>query len=147
MTQGDLICIRCGRAGHVSASCPHPLPPVHVINAVVPIRIVSEANSRDHWRVVARRKKEHAQATAWTLKAHRPPQAERLTVTLTRIGVKTLDTDNLAGGFKGTRDAVAAWLGIDDGSSRIDWRYAQRTGKTGEYAAEIHIEWSEEAHV
>lgn len=144
MTYGEKQCLRCGQSGHVSASCPQPVQPAtHVISVVAPIRIESEANRRDHYMAVARRKREQAHAVGWVLRGHRAPAADALTVTLTRIGARALDSDNLAGGFKATRDAVARWLGIDDGSSRIEWRYAQRTGKPREYAAAIDIEWTE----
>lgn len=36
-----------------------------------------------------------------------------------------LDTDNLAGAMKPLRDALAAWLGLDDGDPRVHWRYTQ----------------------
>ena len=65
-----------------------------------------------------------------------------LTITLTRIGPRTLDDDNLAGGFKHVRDGVADWLGIDDGDKRLTWRYEQRKGAPKEYAAEVRIESS-----
>ncbi len=38
---------------------------------------------------------------------------------------RQLDTDNLVGGFKPLRDAIAASLGIDDGDKRIRWEYGQ----------------------
>lgn len=36
MTQGEHICLRCGRAGHVSASCPQPLPQAGIIVGIDP---------------------------------------------------------------------------------------------------------------
>lgn len=60
--------------------------------------------------------------------AHTP---RRLIVTLTRVGPRTLDTDNLAGALKGVRDGVADALGIDDGDPRITWCYDQRKGTYG----------------
>ena len=35
---------------------------------------------------------------------------------------------------------VADWLGIYDGSKRLKWLYAQRKGKPGQYAAEVHVD-------
>ncbi len=46
-------------------------------------------------------------------------------VTFVRYGKRALDDDNLAGSCKPIRDAVAAWLGIDDGDPRIRWEYGQ----------------------
>lgn len=117
----------------------------HVICVLVPVRIESEANRREHWRTVAARAKAHrwgavwgleAASSRWEMNTPQPP----LTITLTRIGPRTLDDDNLASGFKAFRDGVADWLGIDDGDKRLTWRYAQRKGKPKEYAAEVTIE-------
>lgn len=115
-----------------------------VICVLAPVRIVSEANCRDHWRKKAQRVAGHRRAAFFALSGHQKPRGEA-TITLTRIGPKTLDTDNLAGGFKGTRDGIADWLGIDDGDKRLTWRYGQRKGKPKEYAAEIVIESDIEA--
>ncbi len=60
-------------------------------------------------------------------------------VALTRIAPRDLDTDNLASGLKAVRDGVADALGVDDGSSRIEWRYAQERGRPGEYAVRVEI--------
>lgn len=118
----------------------------HVICVLVPVRIESEANRREHWRTVAKRKAWHRlHANAVLLmelgyRAHWWEVAPPMTITLTRIGPRTLDDDNLASGFKAFRDGVADWLGIDDGDKRLTWRYAQRKGKPKEYAAEVTIE-------
>jgi hypothetical protein len=61
-------------------------------------------------------------------------------ITLTRIAPRALDSDNLASGLKAARDGVADALGVDDGSSRIEWRYAQQRGKAGEYAVRVEIQ-------
>jgi hypothetical protein len=114
----------------------------HVIFVRVPIRIVSEANRRDHWRTSARRH-HHQRVEAFTALrvAHGPnDDAGPHMITLVRIAPRALDDDNLAAGFKAARDGVADWLKIDDGDKRLTWRYEQRKGKPGEYAAEIVIE-------
>lgn len=49
-------------------------------------------------------------------------------VTLVAVRQKRLDDDNLAGGFKALRDAIAESLGIDDGDERIEWIYRQQVG-------------------
>lgn len=51
-----------------------------------------------------------------------------LRVTLIAVRQKRLDDDNLAGGFKALRDAIADSLGIDDGDERIEWIYRQQVG-------------------
>lgn len=38
---------------------------------------------------------------------------------------RLLDSDNLVGGGKALRDAIAASLGLDDGDRRVKWNYHQ----------------------
>ena len=75
MTQGDLICIRCGQRGHVLAQCKQPIieGPVSMLTVLVPIRIESEANRREHYYKVHDRKRAHAHAVGWVMKQHKPP--------------------------------------------------------------------------
>lgn len=108
----------------------------------LPIRIESEANLREHWSKKANRARAQRMATHYTLKTRSvttPDTSQPLVVTLTRIAPRALDTDNLARGFKAVRDAVAAWLGIDDGSDRIEWRYGQEKGLPRVYEARLTI--------
>lgn len=57
----------------------------------------------------------------------------RFVISLVRFGPGTLDDDNLAGGFKPLRDAIAIELGIDDRDGRVRWEYGQieTRGPTG----------------
>lgn len=93
--------------------------------------VVSEANQRCHWTVRANR---FASQKATLLVAltsvgwAKSPPFDRAEVTLTRLGGRGLDSDNLAGSFKAVRDALADWLGVDDGSDRVAWHYGQRPG-------------------
>lgn len=41
---------------------------------------------------------------------------------------KLIDDDNLAGGCKSLRDAIARKLGVDDGDPRVSWEYRQLVG-------------------
>lgn len=99
------------------------------VSFVLPIRIVSEANQREHWAVRNKRKRAQQEAVhlAWPM-----PRSWRISlpcnVKLTRMGPKRLDPDNLAGGFKHVQDAVAAELGVDDGDPGVHWVYEQLTG-------------------
>ena len=80
----------------------------------------------------AKRAKGHREAAFLMLKRYRRTfHGAILTITLTRIGIRKLDGDNLQRSFKSTRDGVADALGIDDGSDRIEWKYAQEKGKYG----------------
>lgn len=107
----------------------------------LPIRIYSEANGREHWRQVAKRKQGQRMVARDVLQQHaRPIDPASVCITLTRVAPRVLDDDNLASGFKAVRDGVADWLGIDDGSERLTWRYEQRKER-GVYAAEVAVSW------
>lgn len=102
----------------------------------IPMKLPSLANTRMHWRAMDRLKKSQKQI----VRCHLPNDAVVVfpaTVTLTRIGKRTLDSDNLAGAFKYVRDEIARYMGVDDGSPLYTWRYEQRKG---EYGIEIKIE-------
>jgi hypothetical protein len=115
-----------------------------MIRVELPLHIVSESNQRESWQRVAARKKLHRQTARVLMQRHLRPIPERpATITLTRIAPGTLDDDNLVGGFKFVRDGVADWLGIDDGSPMLKWRYAQRKGPARHYSAEVVVEWGE----
>jgi hypothetical protein len=102
------------------------------------------SNAREHHMQRSRRVKAERSNVAWmlnTCKLGAPPFP--CTVTLTRLGpnTKPLDEgDNLPQALKGARDEVAHWLGVDDGSKLVAWKYAQRREKY--WAVEIEIEWS-----
>jgi hypothetical protein len=102
----------------------------------LPIKTVSTLNVREHWAVRAKRNKTHRNETHWACKGLKrvdPP----MTITLTRLGKRKLDGDNLQGALKSVRDGVADWLGIDDGDDRLTWVYRQETGA---YGVRIEIE-------
>ncbi len=102
------------------------------ITYLIPVRTVSEANTRCHWAVRAKRAKEHkhmaAVYTGLTARkgtpTYLPGPKSQFIIRLTRIGRK-MDSDNLAGSMKAVRDGIAYWLDIDDGDDRITWRYDQ----------------------
>jgi hypothetical protein len=56
-----------------------------------------------------------------------------LTVRLVRVGGRRMDVDNLAGGFKPLRDAIAAAFGRQSDSEASGWRweYDQEPGESG----------------
>lgn len=63
-------------------------------------------------------------------------------IQITRIAPRALDSDNMVASAKSVRDGVADWLGVDDGSPLIDWRYAQERGKPKTYGVRIQFtEW------
>jgi hypothetical protein len=120
-----------------------------MISVTVPIRTISEANARDHWKKKARRVRQQRAAVEMVLRTKTSPvlfsriQNELfdvgLVVTITRLGQRTLDDDNLRGAIKGPRDSIAKWLGVDDAHLMVEWRYAQERAPAKTYAVRIEI--------
>ncbi len=115
------------------------------ISFTLPIRLVAASNAREHWRAIAARKKEQRSIGAlWTRGVFREltlpgRKPGKFVVTITRIGKRRMDDDNLAGSAKYLRDGIADALGIDDGDTkRVMWCYAQEIGKG--YAVRVAIE-------
>jgi hypothetical protein len=65
---------------------------------------------------------------------------ETLRITMTRIGPRNWDDDNVSGGLKHVRDGIAAALHIDDGDQRVKWMTAQENGRPKQYKLRIEIE-------
>lgn len=109
----------------------------------LPIKLESLTNKREHWAAKSKRAKEQRTNVANACRLHNCG-AGRIelpcTVTITRVGVRSLDSDNLAISAKHARDGVADAFGIDDASPLITWRVEQRKGAPREYAVEIRIE-------
>jgi hypothetical protein len=107
-----------------------------MLSCTIPIRTVSVLNVREHWTKRARRTKEHRTLTHAMLRSHgkasdvyRSSWPLRFAITLTRMGGRKLDDDNLRAALKACRDGVADWLGIDDGDERLTWVYRQEPKK------------------
>lgn len=122
-----------------------------MITLEVPITLPSAANLREHHMARHRRIKAQRSATFMMLGLSRVVErlggrgavnaAARLSVTLTRIAPRKLDSDNLQSAFKGVRDEVARFFGVDDGDeSRITWSYFQSTGKPSAVLIGLAIE-------
>lgn len=101
----------------------------------VPVKASHTLNSRSHWSVRARRRGTERNAVSLALPKHRVEPV--LLITLTRVGPRAMDDDNVQGAMKGIRDEVAKQLRIDDGSPLIRWQYEQAKG---EYAVHVRIE-------
>ena len=108
-----------------------------LLRVEVPIRTVSEANQREHWTDRNRRKKSQQEATLLALHDFQVSSSletmtrvdfvgEGVDVHLTRYASRALDSDNLVGSMKHVRDAIAYWLGIDDGDPRVRYQVGQR---------------------
>lgn len=104
------------------------------------MRVVSEANQREHWVKKAKRAKAQRSATKLLVATERFKQKLKTLgkATLVRHGPRFLDDDNLHGAFKAVRDGIADAFGVDDGpKGGVTWEYAQVKSK--EYWVEILI--------
>ena len=113
--------------------------PVHIaIEVSLPLRTRSTLNTREHWRKRAKRAQAERALIRMRLAGVRGwPPALPVNVTLTRVGPRELDDDNLQGACKATRDGVADALGVDDGSEDVQWFYSQ---EKGDYEVRVKIE-------
>jgi len=114
------------------------------IEFYAPIRIVSEANDRSHWAVKYKRKTAQQGEMIIILRnvlRKNPKVAFPCVVSLTRIGPRRIDDDNLANGFKGVRDSIAHELDVDDGDHRIRFEYDQEVIGKREYGVRVKISW------
>ena len=113
------------------------------MKAILSLRLPSLANARMHWRELAQMKTSHrffgkvlagdALLTSGFAQGFAAKSRSKIVVTLTRVGARRLDDDNLAAAFKHVRDGIAEWCGLDDGSPRWEWRYEQAIER-GTYA-------------
>lgn len=100
---------------------------------VFPVKTVSEANQREHWRTRANRKKSQQETVeeSWPVCKSRwaawaAQSAQPWTIRMVRLGPQALDPDNLAGSFKHVQDQLCRLIGVDDGdASRVKFEYAQ----------------------
>ena len=96
----------------------------------IPIKLPSLLNMRASWRAISKLKKAQRLATRIALNGLVVPPMPCV-VTITRIGPRRLDDDNLAGACKYVRDQIATMIGVDDGSPLYTWRYEQVIGRYG----------------
>ena len=108
------------------------------------MKLASLANLREHHMARARRaKRQRFKARILTLAELRAREIEGwrwpLTITITRLGPRKLDSDNLAISAKHVRDGIADALGVDDGDeTKAAWLYEQE--KSAAYRVRIKIE-------
>ena len=116
-------------------------PHEHVRAVSIPgLKLVSEANTHDHWRNRHGRSKKVKESVRAALRASGEPPPLPLRVTITRVAPGELDDDNACRSAKVTRDLVAEYVGVDDGDPRYTWIVRQRAGRPREYGVEIRIE-------
>lgn len=126
-----------------------PYAAAAVLEFTLPVLVVSEMNARDSWRGRHKRFASHREAVD-ALLAPTPALLKgvgqmlsvggKAVITLTRCGGRSLDSDNLAGGFKAVRDRLAEKLDLDDGDPRLTWEYDQVTGGPAGTHVQIRVE-------
>ncbi len=121
----------------------HTVDANKMIDWVLPVRTVSEANQTDHWTVVSKRKKAQRALIQCRWNKEKPSIPLPCVVKLTRISPRKLDDDNLVMALKHVRDVVADLIrpglppGFADGSGLIKWQYDQVKGATRSVRIEI----------
>jgi hypothetical protein len=114
-----------------------------MVDVVIPVKLDAWTNLRGHWRTLEKRKTKEKTVTSTVLSYQRLPPLP-IVVTLTRVGPRDLDDDNLPSAFKYVRDTIALVYGTHDGpSAPITWHYSQRRARddeTSRYGFTITIE-------
>lgn len=101
------------------------------------LRLDATPNARAHWSATAKKRAREREVITRALAGITPP-AGPWRVVITRIGPRVLDDDNRTAAAKGTRDAIAAWLGVDDGDSCVAWEVRGEVARG--YAVRVQIE-------
>lgn len=109
----------------------------------VPVQTTNESNGNMYrgaqWLKRKKRAAAHVAVESAT-RALEAPQRFPMVVRLTRLSAGTLDDDGLRSACKAVRDAVAKWLGVDDGDvQRLRFKYEQERCKRGEYGVRVAV--------
>lgn len=110
----------------------------------IPIRLVSESNSNEHWTKKSKRHKIQKLLVKSYVERDKLP-ALPCTVTFTRHAPREYDSDNLQSSCKYLRDQVSESLtkttqaGRADSDPRIKWHYKQEKTKDKEHFVTIEI--------
>ena len=116
-----------------------------MIQVSIPIKVVSEANIREHWAKSHKRRKAQKQIVRAVLSSHKIPIDLPVKITMIRKAKKNLDSDNLQTAFKYIRDAISEHFfpmkkaGHADSHPLFMWVYDQEVSKT--YEIILKFEW------
>lgn len=122
-----------------------------MIRIIVPISLISESNSSQHWTAASKRHKSQKMAVNAFLKLQLEEISLPCKITLIRHSSRFFDDDNLRGAFKYVRDAVSefaipeksidkngkAMSGRADNDDRISWDYKQVKAPVSSISIEI----------
>lgn len=107
---------------------------------VVPIRLVTESNAKEHWRTRHQRARRQRHAVAWAWRGAGWPRGRKpAAVKLTRMAPRRLDPDNLVSSAKHVIDEIAYLCGFNDRDSSVQWAFAQE--KSCLYELRIEVDW------
>ena len=101
------------------------------------LRLDATPNGRAHWTATAKKRARERQVITAALSGITPP-AGPWRVVIVRVGPRPMDDDNRTASAKGCRDAIAAWLGVDDGDERFTCTVRGEVARG--YAVRITIE-------
>lgn len=113
-----------------------------IINILLPIATVSEANKREHWALKHKRISYQKQLT-YILLRNRIKELgigiskKPVKITCIRHGKRMLDDDNLASAFKAIIDGVASVFEMNDKDIRM---FFEQTNKNDDPYTELNIE-------
>ena len=119
---------------------PRPDVSASILTVELPMRLPVIANSRMHPIAKWRLGKRQANAVERELRIQLGRQSLPplpATVTLTKLGPRAVDDDNLVSCWKPIRDRIAKMYGIDDGDARWTWAYRQERARAGSVRVEI----------
>lgn len=106
-----------------------------IVNWIIHLQTVSEANSSEHWTIKKKRHDIQKQSIWYHFLKHKPKINLPCHIKLIRLGRRKLDSDNLPTSMKWIRDAIADSLipglqpGRADDDSRLSWEYDQESSK------------------
>jgi hypothetical protein len=109
------------------------------IEIYLPLRTRTPGNGRRHWAVDAKEAREQRNVSKLFVRGTSrvlPPFPVK--VTLTRIGPRKMDQQNLGGALKHIIDGIADAYGVDDGDER--WEFIFKQEKNKDYGVRVLIE-------
>ena len=101
------------------------------------LRLDATPNGRAHWTATAKKRAREREVLTRALSGITPP-AGPWRVVIVRVGPRPMDDDNRTASAKGCRDAIAAWLGVDDGDDSVRWEVRGEVARG--YAVRVQIE-------
>jgi len=101
------------------------------LTGIIPLKVISSANTREHWAVKHKRDKLQKEVVRAYLSGFKHGITTPCVIKLTRVSPRKLDGDNLQYAFKGIRDAVCSFIipglapGRADDDERLQIEYEQ----------------------